>query len=608
MTMRPRLPRGEGEWVGADCDALQELAQAYAPTLAFASGERFYPVLAEAYLAHTSYGPWPADSDPEADTGMHHLLPVDEAQRGTALVHADRSATGLGVTKVGGAPNARGRPLQLSTDATDPDAIGRGDFQGSSGSDLHLVFGGWADLERTHGDEAYVASVFSEFGDAMNPTEAVTWQDPARANLATPWIPQPVTPTTYAEVVWSGQFPDLDAAAALGDFAGAPDDGDNRRLDEVLQVTYHYLFPVRRPARDDVPPGERITSFEGQWQAVTVVFAARSSGKLAEGESGPPAGLQFREPPLAAVLSNQMDADTRCETFGWDSLDKFPLTLTGTTRGLASTSAVVYVGQGTHTFLPRPASGEDPYGRPDGSSDADDLGTGDFEDEGGVGGFFWALLDILIIIVLLALGVAVLAGIAALIALALAAAAVVFVAIGIVALVVFAILAILAIIVGIAWLEDWFDDDGKEPHRRKSNEEATGDGTAAEPPPTETDGNPGPPAAGTPPSGGHDDPSRTGSDVEAGAYASGVGAPRGHNHASFDVRVIDQVNEHALTPFPPPAARCERPVWWDYRGAWGVPVHVRESSGWANGRPRVDEHGRSWAYWHAVRLDEYLSG
>lgn len=596
MTMRPRRPREENEWVRADCDAVQELAQAYAPTLAFSEEERFFPILAESWLSHSSYGQWPSD---EPD-GMSHLLPTDGANRGTALIETETDGDTLDVNRVAGAPNHAGRPLQLTTDTSDPHAIGRPDRRGEAGTDLSLVFGGWSEPDRTAGDEGYLASVFSEFAGAMNPTDAIEWDDPPRPTWPTMWVPQPPTPTVYAEVEWTGRFPDIDEAGDLGDFAPGADDRDNTRLDGYLQITYHYLFPMRRPGDTEAPEGEQVARSESQWQAATVVFETRRETHKELNEEGRPEGLQFREPPVAVVLSHQLDADTKAEVVGWedDGLERFQLESADSEREYASTSPIVYVGRGTHSFFPEPVDGGNPY-TDDGDeaeSGAEDLGTDEFEDEGGVGGFLLALLVILAaLLVLAALAVAAWALLAALSAV-----------LAVAAIVVLAVLAILTIIAGLAWLEDWFDNDGKEPHRRSANEEATGDGSAGAPPPTETDGSRGP-SGDQRDSGGHDDPSREGSVVDSGGYASGVGGPRGHNAASFDVRVVDRVNPHDETGFPPPPGNCERPTWWAFTGNWGAPVSVREDAGWTWGPQRVDEHGRSWSYWHAVVFDQYLS-
>lgn len=596
MTMRPRLPREANEWVTADCETVQEVAQAYAPTLAFSEAERYFPILAESWLSHSSYGPWPT-GEPD---GMSHLLPTDDANRGTALLRTETDGGTLDVTQVAGAPNHAGRPLQLTTDTSDPHAIGRPDRRGDAGADLSLVFGGWSTPDRSAGDEDYLASVFSEFAGAMNPTDAIEWDDPPRPTWPTMWVPQPPTPTVYAEVEWTGRFPDIDEAGELGDFAPGADDRDNDRLDGYLQVTYHYLFPMRRPADTEAPAGEQVARSESQWQAATVIFETRQETHKELNEESRPERLEFREPPVAVVLSHQLDADTKADVIGWDDevLERFPLTHADTGQEMASTSPIIYVGDGTHTFFPDPVDGGNPY-TDDGdaaASGAEDLGTDEFEDEGGVGGFFLALLVILLALLVMAAliaGAYLLAGVIGLLAAA-------------VLIVVLAVVAILIIIAAIAWLEDWFDNDGKKPHRRSSNEEATGDGSAAAPPPTETDGTAGP-SADPQESGGHDDPSREGSVVDAGGYAAGVGGHRGHNTATFDVRVVDRVNPHDETGFPPTPGACERPTWWPVTATWGAPVSVREDAGWTWGPQRVDEHGRSWSYWHAVAFDQYLS-
>lgn len=614
MRMQPRLPRSQREEVPATCVALRELAAAYAPTLVFADDEHFFPVLAEAYLAHTTYAPWPDEHGPERGTGLDHLLEPDGRQRGTALVRTETDGDALELTRVGGAPNAHGRPLQFSADAGDPDAIGRADRAGAAGAGLHLVVGGWADADRTSGDDAYLASIFSEFGDAMNVDAGPQWDDPERPALATFWVDQPTSPTTYAEVEWCGRFPDLAAAAGLGDFGPAPDAAPVTRLDGFVQLTYYYLFPVRRPA--DPSASDGVARMEGQWQAVTLFFRAQGSASETDSE-GRPEDLVLFEPPAAAALSNQVDASVRAEVHSWDALQKFQLTLqpTPTMAAVAalpqsvpveSTSPVIYVGQGTHAFFKDPTSGQSPYGQ-DTPTPSEEVDTADFTDEMGVGGFFLALLAIIAAIVALAIAVAILAAVIIGIALLLGAGLAALLAIAIGALVLFAILAVLAIIAGIFWLEDWFDSDGDAPHQHEGSEEATGSSTAGEPPPGTTDGSPGPPADSAA-AGGDRDPDenvgREGSDVASGGYPSGTGAPLGHDVEPFDVRVVDRINGHAPTRFPAEPGTCELPHWWSYSGAWGVPVRPTETARWRGGLPRVDEHGRSWGYWHAVAFDE----
>lgn len=594
--MRPRLPRAEDTWTPADCESVRELARAYAPSLVFAENEQFFPVLAESWLSHTSYGPWPSS----LPSGIDNFLVNDERQRGTALVRSERDGDDLDIDRLAGAPNPNGRPLQFGTDQNDLYAIGRPSYRGPSGTALDLVFGGWTDDERTTGDREYIYSQFSEFADAMNPTKAATWRTEPRQNWATKWVPQPPTPTVYAEVDWTGRFPAIDEANNLGDFAPAPDDHKNRRLDSYLQISYYYFFPMREPADSDADPGATLARCEGQWQAATVIFETNREYYKEYNDEDRPEGLSFREEPVALVLSHQQDGTPKARTIDWDDVERFPLEHTDKNETLPSTSPIIYVGKGTHTFLHEPVNGGNPYtesgdGGGSGTS-ADDLGTEEFTEGSVVGLLIWMFLAI-VLAVLASMGLYwALTSIGSL--LLAIGAAVVLIAILVILLVIF-IVALLSLI-GQA------SSSGDEPHQRSENEEATGDGAAATPPASETDGDPGP-VDDPDPSGGHDDPTRTGSDIEAGGYPSGVGDHSGSNAASFDVRVVDRLNEHDMTDFPPEPGRCERPTWWQFSGRWGIPVSVREDAGWTSGQRRIDGDGRSWAYWHAVAFDTHLS-
>jgi hypothetical protein len=90
------------------------------------------------------------------------------------------------------------------------------------------------------------------------------------------------------------------------------------------------------------------------------------------------------------------------------------------------------------------------------------------------------------------------------------------------------------------------------------------------------------------------------------------GSPTGRATVSFDVRFVDRLSLHReqherYTPYPSPA-ECENPAWWDYSGCWGVRVQHSFSSQWERGSRRVDEFGRSLAYWNALRLSTKLHG
>ncbi len=574
MTMQPRVPRRDNDGFEATCDSLRELAAAYAPTLLFNTAETLFPILAESWLSHVTYAPWPGDP---SSRGLAAAAGHNEHHRGTALVGWTRDGTELSVDRMGGAPNPEGRPLQLTADPSDPDAIGR---YTEAGPETALVVGGWHDPSaRTAGDDDYLVRAYSEFGAAINPA-AVRWDSAPDPDARTFWIHQPPTPTTYAEVSWTGTYPRLSDQHGHGDFAPAADGGAATELDGHLQVTYYYLFPARLGS----------TSHEGQWQAVTLFFRAERIGD-ARDEFGVPESLRAYEPPVAVALSQVVDgAEHESQVLRWDQVSTFQLSLEGRDdETIPSTSMLVYVATGTHAFYASPDDA--PGGLGDGTyyppgegpgesagTSGEDLGTDEFADEECW--FFWVLIAILVVLI------------AIVVILAAVAAAVV----AIIAAIVAAIIAIISLFL----LEDYADDDGEEPHDREENEEATGDGPNAGPAPTTTDGTPGPPSD-PPATGGHDDPSREGADVDAGQYVSGVGDLTGRDSAPFDVRVIDVLHRHEHSPFPPVPGRCELPAWWWYSGRWGTPMVPR--GGWVSGKQRYDGAGRSWSYWHAADFE-----
>lgn len=615
MQMAPRLWRRRDDVPEATCDVLRELCAAYAPTLVFDGDEHFFPILAEAYLAHTSYGPWPTGTIQQS--ALDDLVASDAHHRGTALIRVEGSVDDI--THVAGPPNAHGRHLQFNGTSTDAEALGRPDRTGPTSGDLHLVAGGWLDDARDAGDEQYLGDLFSELADAMNPEDGRAWSDPARANLGTLWVQQPVNPTTYAEVDWVGAKTDLAAAGDLPDFAPALDGEPIDRLDGFLQVTYHYLFPVRRPADPAALGLDTVARLEGQWQAVTLYFeVVEQTGT--NPETGRPEQVWFAEPPRHVALSNQLDAERRADVHEWEDVEKFQITVPPALSTVAavpsdeqfadSTSAVIYVGRGTHAFFIQPVDGNSPYDQ-DPPAPSEDIDEEDFTDEWGVGGFFLALLVMLLVIVVL-VGLGILVGALAGFLLGLAGAlALIGAALAIIAVIAIAVLVILAIIAMFAWLEDWFDSDGDAPHQHQGNEESNPSGSAGEPPPTSSDGTPGP-SEDSVANGGTVDPDETterdDSVTSSGTYASGTGAPDGHDAAPFDVRVIDNLHRHIATGFPPDPGTCELPHWWDYRGSWGVPVYTSEARRWRSGMPRRDVEGRDWGYWHAVELDVHLHG
>jgi len=49
------------------------------------------------------------------------------------------------------------------------------------------------------------------------------------------------------------------------------------------------------------------------------------------------------------------------------------------------------------------------------------------------------------------------------------------------------------------------------------------------------------------------------------------------------------------------------PSWWNYSERWGVRTISLTSNNWDSGGRRVDQFGRSRAYWNTVTLVEYWS-
>ena len=95
-----------------------------------------------------------------------------------------------------------------------------------------------------------------------------------------------------------------------------------------------------------------------------------------------------------------------------------------------------------------------------------------------------------------------------------------------------------------------------------------------------------------------------------GEYGSpNTGSPTGQATVSFDVRLVDRVfhDDERPTGYPSETP-CESPTWWDYSGGWGIKVLNGFGSGWENGTRRIDEHGRSWAYWNGLRLSTVVNG
>lgn len=573
--MAPRLPRHEQR--EATCEQLRELASAYTPTLRFAEGEQHYPVRAESWLTNATAADWPETAGRRGAD-----IAVDGRRRGTTLVRGDASV-GV-VTPLAGTP-VHDTPLVLHGDADDPRDLAA---HTSDGADLFLSFAGWSDGDaRTRGDDALLAQTFSELAAAIDP--ATTWvprdTDPSRwPNLPTMWVPQPPTLTTYCEIEWGGMYTTWAAEQGLPEFAREMGGGRLRSLDDSLVLTYYYLYPHRHPIDGGAP-----TRLEGQWEAVSLFFPAEAGERRRA--DGRPEQLLFDEAPELIVVSQGLDGGVhRVSARRWEDVERVPIAgapvmthLAAGPRLQASTSAVLYVGRGTHVFHFTPQSGhdwlEDP--RPGG-----DLDLSLDED------LFWPQLLFMLLWFVLAVAAAVIAGLL----FAAAVAAVALAALGLAALAVLvALIALVLLVLAIFALFGLLADHGSDTQPHPQNEEAPGDGP---------EGGSSEPAAGDP----HGDVTGGGGPAGGGGPGGGAaqppgtpnaGSPTGRNTVAFDLRVVDRLNHDRLTPFPPPEP-CELPGWWDFTGGWGVRVPVRIGSGWTSGMRRVDDQRRSWAYYAAA--------
>ena len=551
-----RDPRPANERVDATRENLVELAANYSPMLRYAADERFFPVLAESWLSHTSAAPWDA-ADAEEDD-----LPADLFRRGTAVCRSNAvdvtlpdgtMGSRLDVTKLGGAPNAGERPIQLGDDRRDPDAIGAYD---TVDADTFLDLAGWRPgADRKRGDDEYLAAVFSELSSAMNPS--LPWDLveglPNQPHL---WVPQPVNPTTYCEVEWGGMYPRWSAAAGNTDF---PADGVPA-LDDVLVLTYYYLYPARVPAAGETGP----RTLEGQWEAISLFFPAQPG--TARDADGRPTELTFSEPPTAVVGSRGLErsmtgAPHVNRQWTWGELERLHC------------HPVLYVSSGTHRHFSVPVAGTpwDPTTNPPGSTGINYGGGGEFPG-----------MEMLLVY-----------------AAALATLGVFVAATGPVGWVIGAILVALALLLVLLWLisliwEAVNQASGDPVPAWSDNDQAPGDGAQAGTAEEEPAGGP----TGTGPGPGPAEPPGT----------PNAGSPSGRNTVSFDVRLVDLLHEADTRTGFPANRPWEHPYWWDYTGSWGVNVTPAVDNDWESGTQRVDTDHRSWGYWNALRVATVLAG
>jgi hypothetical protein len=555
-----REPKDPRDFMRADCATLRELAEAYHPFVRYADAERFFPALAEAWLQHASAAPWPPRRDDASALWLGQIVPpetgFDWHRRGTGVCRADDAVSHVEV--LGGIPNADDRPLVLEDRPGDPDSITR--YRGIDGKHF-LDFAGWiadigTEIHGRAGDVEYLSRAFSELAAAMNPSRP--WEPvELMAHLPTFWIPQPPTPTVYCEARRASDFTAVSESLTEKDF---PPMTSPRPLDRFLVLTYHYLYPAREASGGE--PAVRVK--EGQWEAVSLFF---------ETAGEPDEELHFHEPPVAIVVSQGTDAGGpkphATDFRRWTDV---------TRPKEAPTHPIVFSALGTHRFFFEATSGQ-PWVPGSGGAPLAPQG-GSYDNNSEFPGWESVLVGGLIVAAILA-------------------------AIGL-----WILALIVAILVILFWLLslllDACNDDSENPaNPMPSNPEAQGDGPQggdpAEPPA---------PGAGAP-DGSAGGPGGT----PGGSPVYGLpntGSPTGANTVSFDVRFIDRIGRREgddrrprFTPYPSPEP-CELPTWWDFSGRWGVRVAPGLSGTWASGDQRVDEHGRSWGYWHTLRFFEEM--
>ena len=551
-----------------DQHAIETLALRFFPVLRFHEEERFFPLLAEAWLTTGTNGVWPDDAD---RTVRLWSRPDDPHRRGGAMCTADAMMTALSILT--GPPVSSDRPIALDEDSADPYSI-LSDVITRAGGSAFLDVGGWTgsgDRPFSAGDIDFLASLCSELGSAVNPTVTWTPLDVAGGVIPWQWIAQPTNPTMYCEVTWGGAWP------RRAQRTGAPEfPAGEHGLDQVIAFTYNVLYGAREPGGDG-------RNSEGQWEAVTLFFRAevgRSEGNRPEGADTEflRRGGSIDEQPFAVVVSQGQDRSTdthitdirrydQCEHLG--------------------VRPVIYVTKGSHRNLFAPVTGEtfDPGAHGPHAPDT----TGHDDEPGswvGVDGF-------LIISGLLVALAAVL--------LVLLASVVGWVA----AIVVAVIIIILALILFIMWIvsacdessdEDAGDhvDNGGEPNEAGSTGPQSGGDGSEDPAPA----GPGSSGGSTGGSGGGPSGGTVG--------LPNTGSPTGSETTFPDVRIIERVfvdgARESHTPFPA-SSMMENPTWWDYQGRWGVRVEPAPAAGtWESGWKRVDELERDWGYFTGERL------
>ncbi|MBJ7330205.1 MAG: hypothetical protein JHC95_09930 [Solirubrobacteraceae bacterium] len=543
-----------------DDKTIEQMARQFHPILRFHEDERFFPLLAEAWLTTATNGVWPEAPFREVKLASR---PEDPFRRGAALCRADPRMPE--VDPISGPMVTGDRPVSFEVDSDDPIAM-VSSLVASLGSEGFLDVGGWKPdtAERfLEGDIDYLGKLVSELASAVNPRIAWTPPDDGRV-MPWQWVPQPTNPTMYCEITWGGAHP------RRGWHNGTPEFPTNEfSLDQTVAFTYHLLYGARDPGGG----GRRS---EGQWEAITLYFRAEINSDTNE-ETVPRHG-SIAEEPFAVVVSQGQDRATgarftdirpyaQCEKLG--------------------VRPVIYVTRGSHRNLFAPVTGETFDPGKYGPHAPDTTGHDDEPDSWiGMDGYL-ALSGILL--ALAALLVQLLASV-----------------IGwVLAVIVAAILVIFALILFIMWIVSACDE---------ADDEDAGEAVSPGAEPNEA-GTTGPQAGGD----GSEDPAGAGPGSPGGSAGGGSapgggpsvglpnsGSPTGQETTFPDIRIVERIFEDGATrrptPFPADSA-MENPTWWGYRGRWGVRVRPAPLSGtWESGWQRVDDKGRDWSYFLSERL------
>ncbi|MDQ1685713.1 MAG: hypothetical protein QOC82_2450 [Frankiaceae bacterium] len=309
-------------------------------------------------------------------------------------------------------------------------------------------------------------------------------------------------------------------------------------LDHFLQVTYYYFFPARTPLA-----GQDVSTLEGQWAAVSLFYRVAGNLEDLDGDHRPKR-LELRGEPRPEWVVLSLDPEN------WSCT---PLRVSDGLIQIATGAngdeahAGVWVGAGTHRFFVGqsaevPTKPQEPWP------------SLDYEPGSDMEGLAPAVLPGMV-------GTAIAGDAGGVVATILAGGPIWWL---------------------IAWLinaitELWDDDESTADIPRSA------DSTV------EPGGQVGNPAFG---SSAPPDPNQPAPD----GWATNDGSPDGWDVAYFDMKVLCRIaaaRQGAPDLDPPP--------WWSYTGRWGIKVPP-ESSSWTSGTRRVDERGRSWAYWMASQV------